>query len=248
MSSSGIITGIGKGIGLATCKYFLERGYKIYGFNKSTNFQLKQLKNKYKDKFFFFKININNSLSIKNKIIKIFKLDKNLEFLVNNAGVRSRFSLKKLNDKEIKKVYNTNFISHVKLTREFLNQITFKNKSKNKSIVMISSIVGNLGFKDLSNYGSSKGALEAFAKSIAVEYSKYNIRVNCVAPGFIETSYFNDFKKKRKKLFNWTINRIPLKRWGKAEEVAPLIEFLVSKKSRYITGTTLFVDGGWTAS
>ena len=112
---------------------------------------------------------------------------------------------------------------------------------------MITSIVGNRGFASLSNYASSKGALEAFSKSIAIEYAKKNVRINCVAPGFIKTSYFKTFKKK-KNLYKWTKSKIPMGRWGNPSEVTPLIEFLISQKSSYITGTTIFIDGGWTAN
>lgn len=247
MSSSGIITGVGQGIGFETCNYFLNNGYTVYGVSKSSNKNINYLKSKHPKKFIFLKIDINNVSKMKKKTKEIFKSDKKVKFLINNAGTRSRFPLKNLRDEEIQRVFKTNFFSHLKLTQEFLKN-TINRKIKNVSIVMLSSIVGNLGFEDLSNYASSKGAIESFAKSVAVEYSKYNVRVNCVAPGFIKTSYFEKFKNKRKKLYNWTISRIPLKRWGESSEVSPLIEFLISKKSSYITGSTFFVDGGWSIS
>lgn len=247
MSSAGIITGIGQGIGLDITQFLLKKGYVVYGFSKSSNDQLKYLKSKYSNNFFFWKININNELSVKKKINQIFKQDKKISFLINNAGTRSRYSLKYLKNREIKRVFETNFFSQLKLTRTFLNHIE-NRKIENKSIVMISSIVGNLGFADLSNYASSKGALEAFAKSIAVEYSKFRVRVNCVAPGFVETNYAKKFQKNKKKLYNWTLSRIPMGRWGKPSEISPIVEFLISKNSSYITGSTFFVDGGWTAA
>ena len=74
--------------------------------------------------------------------------------------------------------------------------------------------------------------------------SKYNIRVNCISPGFTETSYFQKFKKK-KKLYNWTLSRIPMKRWGKTNEISGVIKFLLSEESSYINGENLSVDGGW---
>ena len=82
-------------------------------------------------------------------------------------------------------------------------------------------------------------------KSFAVEMAKYNIRANLVNPGFIKTSYFEKFKKKSK-LYDWTISRIPQKRWGDPNEVSNLVCFLLSDLSSYINGTSINIDGGWT--
>ena len=130
--------------------------------------------------------------------------------------------------------------------KNYLN-LTIKKKSS-VSIVCISSIVGNFGFKDLSSYASSKMALEGFLKSVAVEYAKKNVRINLVAPGFIKSSYYNNFIKNQKKLNKWILERTPMGRWGNPNEVSNVIEFLISEKSSYITGTTIYVDGGWNIS
>ena len=122
-----------------------------------------------------------------------------------------------------------------------------KNLVKKKlpgSVVNISSIVGQNGFDELSLYGSSKGALSSLTKCFAVEMASKNIRANCISPGFTETSYFNNFKK-NKKLYKWTLSRIPMKRWGKTNEISNVIIFLLSNKSSYITGENINVDGGW---
>jgi NAD(P)-dependent dehydrogenase (short-subunit alcohol dehydrogenase family) len=122
-----------------------------------------------------------------------------------------------------------------------------KNRIKS-SIINIGSIVGENGFKELAGYASTKGALKSLTKSFAVEYAKENIRANMINPGFIKTSYYNDFKLNKKKLYNWTLKRTPMGRWGNTNEVVNLIEFLISDKSSYITGTTINVDGGWLSS
>ena len=122
--------------------------------------------------------------------------------------------------------------------------LAITNKKK-ISIVNLSSIVGSRGFDELSAYGSSKGALDAFTKCIAIEYPKY-VKINNVCPGFTKTSYFDKFKK-NKKLYNWTIKNIPVKRWANPEEIAELIVYLVSDKSSYITGQNFYIDGGWTS-
>ena len=126
-------------------------------------------------------------------------------------------------------------------TYEIIKAIKRKKKI---SIVNLSSIVGTRGFSELSAYGSSKGALDAFTKCIAVEFQK-NVRINNVCPGFTKTSYYKKFKR-NKKLHNWTLKNIPMGRWAETDEISNLIIYLISNKSNYITGQNFYIDGGWT--
>ena len=131
------------------------------------------------------------------------------------------------------------FLFSRKLSMHFLISFIskeFKFKDNMGSIINISSIVGNLGFKELSGYASSKSALDGLTKSLAVEFSDKKIRVNSIAPGFIKSSYFQNFKKTKSKLYNWTLSRIPLNKWGENTDVANLTLFLLSEKSKYING------------
>ncbi len=121
-----------------------------------------------------------------------------------------------------------------------------KYKLENVSIVNIGSIVGIKGFNQLTGYASTKTALEGLTKSLAIELAKDKIRVNIVNPGFIKTSYFNKFKK-NKKLYNWTLQKTPFKKWGESSDVSELVLFLLSDKSKYINGQSINIDGGWTA-
>ena len=120
------------------------------------------------------------------------------------------------------------------------------NKNKG-SIVNIASIVSHIGFQQLSAYASTKGALIALTKSFSTEMSIKGIRANSISPGFIKTSYYEKFKK-NKKIYKWTLSRIPLKRWGESKEIAELTIFLLSNKSEYITGENINIDGGWLSS
>ena len=107
--------------------------------------------------------------------------------------------------------------------------------------------VGKIGFNELSVYASSKGAIDSLTKSLATEMSENNIRVNSISPGFTKSSFYLKFKKK-KKLFNWTLNRTPMKRWAETSEISSVISFLISEKSSYINGENINVDGGWLSS
>ena len=114
------------------------------------------------------------------------------------------------------------------------------------SIINMSSIAGTLGLSDLSAYISSKSAILGLTKSLAVEFAEKNLKINAIAPGFIETSYFEDFKD-QEELYKFTLERTPMNRWGKSNEIAQACLFLASDMSSFITGETLNIDGGWSA-
>ncbi len=242
---TGIITGTGKGIGLSVLKLFLKNKYKIISITKTKSRKLESLfkkKNFIKNIYHPLGENLLTDKIIINEICKKYKID----FMVCNAGVRHRDSLQKMNFEKRDYTLNVNYHSNVVLIEQLLK--FYNNKKTPISIVCISSIVGNFGFKNLSSYASSKMALEGFLKSVAVEYAKKNVRINLIAPGFIKSSYYKKFIKDQKNINKWILERTPMGRWGKPEEVANAIEFLISEKSSYITGSTIYVDGGWNIS
>lgn len=114
-------------------------------------------------------------------------------------------------------------------------------KQKSGNIVNISSVSGIVGLPRQTNYAASKGGIISFTKALAKEVAAYNIRVNAVAPGFIETDMLKDLREDFK---NQVLQKIPLGRMGKPEEVAKAVKFLVSDEARYITGQTIVIDGG----
>ena len=110
----------------------------------------------------------------------------------------------------------------------------------------MTSIVGTLGLPELSGYAASKGAIISLTKSLALEWAKYNVNVNAIAPGFCKTSYAEKFEK-NKELFDFTIERTPMRKWGDSFDIATACVFLASDMSGYVTGEILNVDGGWSA-
>lgn len=235
-----LITGAGKGIGESCVKNFHQQGGFIFALirNKNDNKKFKHLKN----------LKIYNG-DVKNKklIIKILedskRIKKPINCLVNNAGLRFRKKFLKIKKKELTQIFEVNFFSIFEIMQMF-SKFLIKRKNKG-SIINISSIVGKLGFEDLSGYAASKGALTALTKSYAVEMIKFGIRANTISPGFVKTSFYENFKRKRKKLYNWTLSRIPLKRWADPIEIAELIGFVLSDKSHYLNGEEISIDGGW---
>jgi short-subunit dehydrogenase len=237
-----LVTGGGKGIGKSTIDSLLNEGAYVYAIIKSK-----------KDNKSFKKSNnlkIYNGKVENEKLVKKIFLDakkdkKIITGIVNNAGVRLRKDFNKISKKELSHIFNINFFSIFRIMQLFSEYL---NLTKNKgSIVNVASIVGQVGFKQLTAYASTKGALISLTKSFASEMALHGIRANIVSPGFTKTSYYEKFKR-NKKLYQWTLSRIPLKRWGESNEIANMIIFLLSDKSNYITGENVNIDGGWLGS
>lgn len=234
------VTGVGKGIGFDLVNEIIKEGGFVYGITRSKN-DIKKIKNNMSRIYFGDVTNLNLINKIFNQSIKDKRI---ITGVVNNAAERQRLKFQDINLYKIKKLFDVNFFSVFEIMKIFYDYI--KNKKTPSSIVNLGSIVGNLGFKHLAGYASTKTALLGLTKSFAVEMSKKKIRANLVNPGFVKTSYFNKFKKK--KIYDWTLQRIPMNRWGTPNEISTVICFLLSNQSSYINGQIINVDGGWTSS
>lgn len=166
-----------------------------------------------------------------------------IDVLVNNAGMRFRKKFLDIDSDELDQVLNVNFKSAFFLCQKVLPHMVKQCQGK---IINMSSIAGTLGFADLSGYVTSKAAIIGLTKSLAVEFADKNIQINALAPGFCKTSYFENFQKKEE-LYDFTLSRTPMNRWGDSKEVADVCVFLASSMSNYMTGEVLNVDGGWSA-
>jgi 3-oxoacyl-[acyl-carrier protein] reductase len=159
-----------------------------------------------------------------------------LDILVNNAGITRDKALMMMDPSEWQDVIDTNLTGYFNMSRA---SIVTMMKAKSGNVVNISSVSGIVGLPRQINYSSAKAGIIGMTKSLAKEVASYNIRVNAVAPGFIETDMTKDIKQKENLL-----KMIPCGRFGSAGEVAKAVTFLVSSKSEYITGQVLKVDGG----
>ncbi|MFA6321003.1 MAG: 3-oxoacyl-[acyl-carrier-protein] reductase [Candidatus Omnitrophota bacterium] len=159
-----------------------------------------------------------------------------IDLLVNNAGIVKDKALMMMEPSEWQDVIDTNLTGYFNMAKAC---IVTMMKQKNGNIINISSVAGVVGLPKQVNYSSAKAGVIGFTKSLAKEVAFYNIRVNAVAPGYIETDMTNNLKNKEKFL-----NFIPCCRFGKPEEVAKTVSFLASDKSSYITGQVIKVDGG----
>ena len=234
-----LVTDGGNGIGYSTILELIEEEAFVYTIVRSKK-DLKKYKNSKNLKVFIG--DVNNPKLIDRIFNLSTKQSKIINGIVNNAGIMQRIKFNKISKKSIDNVFQTNFFSIFYIMQKYSNYLI--KRKKHGSIVNIGSIVGPNGFSELVGYASTKSALEGLTKSFAIEMANKNIRANIINPGFIKTSYFKQFKK-RKKLYNWTLARTSLKRWGEPKEVAGMINYLLSDKSSYITGESIYVDGGW---
>ena len=163
-----------------------------------------------------------------------------LDILVNNAGIIVDKALMMMSPEDWQQVIDTNLTGFFNASRASI--VTFM-KQKSGNIVNISSVSGVIGLPRQTNYSASKGGINAFTKALAKEVAAFNIRVNAIAPGFIETEILSGFNDEQKKQI---AQNIPLGRLGSVEDVAHCVAFLLSEEAQYITGQILCVDGGLT--
>ena len=248
MKKNILVTGAGKGIGNKILFDCLENFDFVYAIIRSKKDFQNLNKKVNKDKCKLYLGDISNIKLIEKVLLDSKKINKNINGIVNNAGERLRENFLKINKIQINDIFKNNFFNHFYLMQKVIADLKKNSTKKPISIVNIGSIVGVKGFNQLSGYASAKSALEGLTKSLAVEFASDQIRFNIVHPGFIKTSYYENFKKKQKKLYKWTVQKTPLGKWGESEDISELVMFLLSDKSKYITGQSICVDGGWTAS
>ncbi len=171
-----------------------------------------------------------------NECNEIFK--NKIDILINNAGVTSDNLTIRMKDEEWKRVIDLNLTSSFLLSKFVIKKML---KNKNGKIINITSVVGHTGNIGQANYSASKAGLVGMSKSLAQEYGKKNILINCVSPGFIKTDMTNKINEEYKKTLE---EKISLGRFGHPEDVANVVAFLSSKLSDYITGETIHVNGG----
>ncbi len=232
-----IVTGASGGIGNSIIKRLSESGANILATGTKIE-KLEMLKSKFKNlKFLKFDISENDKIEefIENGSNL---LGGNIDCLINNAGVTQDNLAIRMSLDEWKKVIDIN------LTSTFLlSKFAIKKMLKNKSgkIINITSVVGHTGNLGQSNYTASKAGIIAMSKSLAIEYAKKNININCISPGFINTAMTEKIDQKFKEII---LSKIPSARMGEPEDIANAVLFLASNQSDYINGETLHVNGG----
>ena len=231
-----LVTGATGGIGDSIVKKFLSLDASVFGTG-TNNEKLETLKKNY-PKIETVKFDISEHEKIDEFIENVFSKLGGLDILINNAGItKDNLSLRMKND-EWQKIIDINLSSTFYLCKSAIKKML---KSKYGRIVNITSIVGHTGNIGQANYSASKAGVVAMSKSLAIEYAKKNISVNCVSPGFIQTKMTDNISEEMK---NTLLSRIPMNKLGTPDDVSNTVAFLCSESSSYITGETIHVNGG----
>ena len=231
-----LITGASGGIGNELVKKFVLLGGNVLGSGTKTE-KLDLLKKKYPS-IKVKKFDIAEHSRIEEFIDNVSLELGGLDILINNAGINMDNLSLRMKDDEWKKVIDINLTSTF-----FLSKHAIKKMLKNKfgRIVNITSVVGLTGNLGQANYSASKAGIIGMSKSLAIEYAKKNITVNCVAPGFIVSDMTINIAEKVKM---YLTSRIPMGKLGTGEDVSNCVAFLSSEQASYITGETIHVNGG----
>ena len=231
-----LITGATGGIGNDLVKKFskLEGNILATGTNDT---KLNILKNEI-PKINILKFDISDHQKIPEFIDQASTILNGLDIVVNNAGINSDNLSLRMKNTEWQKVIDINLSSTFYLCKASIKKML---KTKFGRIVNITSIVGHTGNIGQSNYAASKGGIVSMSKSLAIEYAKKNITINCISPGFIKSKMTDEINEDTKNLL---ISKIPMDRLGTGEDVANTTAFLCSDSAGYITGETIHVNGG----
>ena len=236
MTEKVLITGASGGIGQELVKKFVSLGGSIVGSGTKTE-KLDLLKKKY-PKIKVKKFDISDHSRIEEFIDDVTLELGGLDILINNAGINLDNLSLRIKDEEWKKVIDVNLTSTFLLCKYSIKKML---KQKYGKIVNITSIVGHTGNLGQANYAASKAGIIGMTKSLALEYAKKNINLNCVSPGFIETAMTEKLDENIKILLK---SKIPMTKLGSGEDVANSVAFLSSDLASYITGETIHVNGG----
>jgi len=231
-----LITGASGGIGNALVKKFVSLGGNVLGVGTKTE-KLDLIKKQYPN-IKVKKFDIGNHSEIEEFIDSVSLELGRLDVLINNAGINMDNLSLRMKDEEWKKVIDINLTSTFLLSKHAIKKML---KTKFGRIVNITSVVGHTGNSGQSNYSASKAGIIGMSKSLANEYAKKNITVNCVSPGFIVSDMTMNIADKVKL---YLTSRIPMGKLGTGEDVSNCVAFLSSEQASYVTGETIHVNGG----
>ena len=232
-----LITGVSGGIGLAAAKRFLAAGARVCGSYRTWKPCLEELG----PEAVLFQMDTENRDEISGILKSQIRAFGGIDVLINCIGITHPEPLFSANASAWENVVKSNLFSAMRITQAAIIPLVSRKKG---AIIHISSIFGTVGGVGQSSYCASKAGLDAMTRALCLELAGKKIRVNTVAPGYVETEMTESFTPDQRRECEGSV---PLKRFGKPEEVAALCEFLVSDDAEYITGQTFVIDGGLSA-
>jgi NAD(P)-dependent dehydrogenase (short-subunit alcohol dehydrogenase family) len=240
-----LVTGAGAGIGLATATVFGQEGAHVYLTDVNGDSAAKAVADLTARGLAATAatMDVSRGQDVSATMRAVATAHGRIDILVNNAGLNVRGDFRHMSDADWTTIREVNLDGVVRVARDAFDLLRASGKA---SLINVASIMGHRGLRQLAGYSATKGAVLALSRALAVEYAPYGIRVNALAPGFVETALTE--RVLRNPLFNKALlDRTLMKRFGTGEDIALAALFLASDDSRYVTGTELVVDGGMTA-
>lgn len=236
-----LITGGASGLGFAIAKCYNKCGAKVIITGTRSLEELKKACKEIGENVFCYQIDVSDTDNTKKFVETVEKEHGSIDILVNNAGVHCKKPFETITMQELDKVISVHLKGSFSLTQAVMPSM---KKKKNGSIIFISSMSAYLGLTQVSAYSSVKSAVLGLTKALAGELSQFNIRVNCITPGFIDTPMFHkavdsDIERQKK-----IIEHTPLRKYGKPEDIGWAAVFLASNEASFINAISLPVDGG----
>lgn len=241
-SKTVLITGCNRGIGKEAVSLFAQNGYSLICCIRKENEEFSsfvfELKDKYQINVDILYFEMTDEDSIKEALKPILKERRQIDVLINNAGIATGGFLQMTSMKQLKEVFQINYFSHVLIT-QLITKLMMRQKSG--CVINMGSVAGLDNFAGYTAYGASKAAMMAFTRTTARELAPYNIRVNAIAPGLTDTGMAGQMEEKAWKEM---VERTDMGRLGKPFEIAQMMLFLASDNASFITGQIYRVDGG----
>lgn len=242
-----LVTGGGRGIGKAIARALAEAGANIAVASRTVE-EVKQVSKEIEEQFgrktYYQSVDIRSKDSITNFVDMVVEEEGKIDILVNGAGTNVRDQLIDFKEEDWDLVMDVNLKSIY-----LVSQIVIPHMQKKQSgkIINIASLTSEIAFPNMSAYAASKGGVSQLTKAMAVEYAKDGISTNAIGPGYFKTEMTKVLFENKEKV-DWMKSRIPQRRIGETEDLQGVAIFLVSSASDYITGQTIYVDGGWLIS
>jgi 3-oxoacyl-[acyl-carrier protein] reductase len=238
-----LISGGSRGLGADLVQFYLDQGYRVATFSRTHSDFITALENneRYKNRFLWCSATLSDIASLKECVNMTVKKFGSINILVNNAAIMKEGILMSMKDLDIAEIVNNNMLGTLQLTKQCLKSMCI---AKSGNIVFISSIVALRGVNGLSVYSATKSAIPGLVRALTREYTSQGIRINAIAPGFLDTEMTQNMPQKSR---DRIIRRTPLGRLGVTEDIVKVVAFLTSPDSDFISGQTITVDGGYSA-
>lgn len=235
-----VVSGGSKGLGFSICKSLLADGYHVATFSRKSAPELDQLIIRSEGRLYWEALDICDDGQLGGYLRRVKDKLGRVGYLVNSAGMAHEGLLTMMKSKDVSRMIQVNLEGAINLAQACVKQMMVGQFGV---ILNVSSVVGVRGFKGVAAYSATKAALDGLTRSMAKELGPVGIRVNSIAPGFMETEMTSDLTDAQKARL---VRQTPLARLGRVEDVASVVKFLLSDASGFITGQTLVVDGGLT--